>query len=442
MRTVLLLSSLFTLAYVMQTSTTVANEAVWWIGITMVILLVSFSIEQHLLLKRLSLPALLAEQINAGQVPVGILNQIKDDAGGSVVDVISQLHARLFDAQTRENLIADFGVDVLVCVDENLLIRAVNQSCWKFWKYRPQDLTDVSMRKLLDTESAQIFQGKLTECKDTGERAQPFVTRLTAGDQSSIYCEWQIEWTAKDQVFYCVSRDVTQRMLLELYKKEFVAMVSHDLRTPLGNVMMSLELLTTQHSSSFSEGANSLLKKIRRSVHRLLSLTDQLLDLEKSETGNLSVQQDIYSSKLMVGEAADAVSSLAASKDVNVLVPDNDVLVWADEPRICQVLINLLGNAIKFSPKKSTVRISVQKKGQLVEFEVTDEGPGIPLSEQSNLFKRFVPISTASASTDKSFGLGLVICKHIVEAHGQTIGVRSQVGQGSSFWFTLSSADE
>lgn len=406
-----------------------------------VIILANFVIELNVLHALVLLPALLARRVKSGELSLDFLSRTKTQHNIPLLDLIADTNNQLVEAKTREMLIADFGVEVLVCLDEQMNIRAINESCLKYWKHTRQKLQGKPVATVLTKDSLPLLHEFLAARKMQPTK-DPLVLSMNAGDDRTLFCEWQVEWTDTHKLFYCAVKDVTQRKLLELYKQEFVSMISHDLRTPLGNVMMSLELLEAQESPTLSQRGIEVLQTTRQSVHRLISLTEQLLDLEKSDEGKLVVSPDICAVSSLVTDAIAAIRLLAAAKSIEIRQPDNELLVWADEHRIVQVLINLLGNAINFSKKNSVIVIETHGNGQSVEFRVIDQGPGIALEEQSKLFKRFTNVSTSYAGEKKSVGLGLVICKNIIEAHDSKIGVRSTEGTGSTFWFNLKQAAE
>lgn len=219
-------------------------------------------------------------------------------------------------------------------------------------------------------------------------------------------------------------------------KQEIVAMVSHDLRTPLSSVMSTLTLLKEGVLGDISEQAKTRVKGASKSTARLMSLINDLLDAEKLESGKMLIAKrdicllDIFES------AIHSVGEIAEEKSITIDVPYSAPSVSADHDRVVQILVNLLSNAIKFSPEKSEIRVELAEQNEFVELRVIDNGRGVPEKFREAIFERFSQVESADGDRGKGTGLGLPICKMIVEALGGKIGCRSE-GKGSTFWFTL-----
>jgi signal transduction histidine kinase len=219
-------------------------------------------------------------------------------------------------------------------------------------------------------------------------------------------------------------------------KSQFVSMVSHDLRTPMANMRAFLEALS---SGLYGEVSAQGIKKVvflEGGIDRLNSLISELLDIEKLESASL--QPANVSLKKLLEKSVAAVSSLGQGYGVTVeLEPlEGDTELWADESRIVQVIVNLLSNALKFSPTGGKVAVGAKSADDNVEIMVKDEGCGIAKELQAEIFQIYkrVPVQ---GSGQEGFGLGLYIAKTIVEGHRGTIGVKSEEGKGSTFWFRL-----
>ncbi len=210
--------------------------------------------------------------------------------------------------------------------------------------------------------------------------------------------------------------------------------VAHDIRSPLVSVETSLSLLENALPSNLDEQALSCLKSVRGNVNRVLRLADDLLTLDNLDDNTIELKLADCQLLRLAQDAADSIASLAQAKDISIKVDCPDLTINIDEGRMMQVLINLLGNAIKFSPKDSTICIGGRKvKGGLQIF-VEDEGKGMDAEAASKIFDKYV---TGAGQTEKAFGLGLAICQLIVTAHGGTINVDSELGRGSTFFIFL-----
>jgi signal transduction histidine kinase len=221
-------------------------------------------------------------------------------------------------------------------------------------------------------------------------------------------------------------------------RKAFVAMVSHDLRSPLTAVSGYLELLEMGCMGDLTPAAQDGLTRARRNVQRLIRLINDLLDLEKMESGTIQLKLTDVSMKKVLDDSIEAVSVLAEGAKVTVEHEYGDFQLTADADRVVQVLVNLLSNAIKFSPEGASVRVTLTTRDDgFVEVRVADKGRGVPEKYRELIFERFKQVDESDHSAKGGTGLGLPICKAIVEQHGGSIGVDSSEGNGSEFWFTL-----
>lgn len=236
--------------------------------------------------------------------------------------------------------------------------------------------------------------------------------------------------------------DITEKLATQRLRRQFVAMVSHDLRTPLANVSASLEMLFDGRFGDMSEDGKKQLGRAQRSVDRMLLLINDLLDLEKIESASFKLTPSIISADEVLERAVETASIRAQESGIILSYEHTVVKCWADGERVIQVLINLIDNAIKFSQPGQKVVVSTVLKEKFLEFRVTDEGRGIPVEMQEQIFERFMQVSKEDRKKRHGSGLGLAICKAIVESHGGEIGVNSTIGRGTTFWFRLPLEEE
>lgn len=222
-------------------------------------------------------------------------------------------------------------------------------------------------------------------------------------------------------------------------KQEYLQMICHDLRTPIANVVMSLELMRSLEARP-EESGRDLLGTAERNLRRALGLINQILEIERMESGMIELNYDVLTSTELCTKAREAVESLGAKKQIAIEIEDPEVDFVADTDRLIQVLVNLLGNAIKFSEPKSTIKINCRMQDEKVTFAVIDQGRGIPPSAMATVFNRFQQVDSSDQKSGS--GLGLAVCKAIIEAHHGQIGVESTLGQGSKFWFTIPAEPE
>lgn len=235
-------------------------------------------------------------------------------------------------------------------------------------------------------------------------------------------------------VFY----DTTEIERLERMRKDFVANVSHELRTPLTSIQGYIETLI-EGAVDDVQRRGEFLDTIRQQAIRLGKLTADLLTLSTIEAGKYPFKRARTDLRQVILESLDAIRTLAQQKSISLLFEDRSPLtpVECDPDAIQQVLLNLLDNAVKFSPSGSTVRVEVERKEEMLAVSVLDQGIGIPSIELPRLFERFYRVDRARSRELGGTGLGLAIVKHIVEAHAGRVAVESQVGKGSRFTVLL-----
>jgi PAS domain S-box-containing protein len=236
-------------------------------------------------------------------------------------------------------------------------------------------------------------------------------------------------------------QDVTERRAIEQMKNEFISIVSHELRTPLTSIRGSLGLLASGLLKKFPDKADKMLKIAVENTDRLVRLINDILDIERLESGKVTVeQQECDLAGLMLG-ASETMQAMANDNGVRLVVEPFQTKVWADSDRCLQVLTNLLSNAIKFSNRDGEVKLFAEptesENGSWVKISVKDNGRGIPPEAIGKIFERFGQVDASDSREKGGTGLGLPICKTIVEQHGGMLWVESEMGQGSTFIFTL-----
>lgn len=226
---------------------------------------------------------------------------------------------------------------------------------------------------------------------------------------------------------------------LDQAKSEFLSIASHELRTPMTSIKGSLSLLGNGIMGQIDEAPLQLIRIAETETDRLIRLINDLLDLAKIEARKLPLASDWTAWEDTLRSTTTGLVGFAHNAGVNIAFdPAPGIEVFMDKDRVQQVLTNLISNAIKFSPRGSTVHIYTghTKSGHLL-INVRDQGPGIAPADQELIFQKFRQGATAENPIVKGTGLGLAIAKALVEEHGGDIGVESELGKGSAFWFTL-----
>ena len=225
-------------------------------------------------------------------------------------------------------------------------------------------------------------------------------------------------------------------------RSDFISMLSHEIRTPLTSIRESVNLIAEEVVGDINDKQRRFLLIASRELERITTLLNELMQISRLEAGAVELHPRVIDLGEFVHGAISRLVPAAEAKDISIHpeIDSGTSELYGDPDNLQQVLLNLLGNAIKFSPQGSSIQVSVRRddsaKGPLLIFSVKDTGPGIPYAEQSLVFHKYYRASGIRDQVD-GVGLGLSISRHIVEAHGGEIGVSSVPGEGSTFTFTL-----
>ena len=265
--------------------------------------------------------------------------------------------------------------------------------------------------------------------------------KIYADERESYYTKEVLAVTSKDKIIgsVIILKNITEFQQLDEAKTNFIATISHELKTPISSIKMSLKLLEDSRIGAVNPEQRQLLENIDEDARRLLQITGELLDMAQVETGKLQLNFGSTHPRNIVDYAVKALKTTADQKQVAITVQCAENLpdVQADLDKTTWVLINLLSNAIKYSHEKSKVDLVVKiYKADEIEFSVQDHGRGIDQRYLSRIFERYFKVPGAT-SEQTGTGLGLAIAKDFIEAQAGKIGVESEMGEGSRFYFTL-----
>ena len=323
--------------------------------------------------------------------------------------LISDLEGRVTDANHRAETFLGYSSAALLGRSVLSLHKANEQRL-------PKDLSQLELGQTISYESeAELKTGNSVAI-------EIYVKRIDI--ERKPYLQWII-------------RDVSERLALDELRADLTSMIFHDLRSPLGNVLSSLEVLKTSMKDD-DEALQTVLAIALRSGRRLSRLIEQLLDLEQLEAGQAVLHKSRGSLSNLVVEAVEEVHPVAEGKGHVLsfdLGSDSLPMVEMDAEMIRRVLINLLENAIKYSRTEGKISVTLTRSDNDMRVGVSDNGPGIPREDQSRVFEKFARVQRKGRP--KGLGLGLAFCRLAVEAHGGRIWVESEPGQGSTFYFTL-----
>ncbi|MHC5744526.1 MAG: response regulator [Nostoc sp.] len=361
----------------------------------------------------------------------------------SQLDERQRTQGELRFSQARFARILDIADDAIISINRFQSITLFNQGAEKIFGYSAQEVIGHSLDLLLPQ---RFFQAHRQHVVDFGQ--SPNVARRM-GERREIYgrrkdgTEFPAEASISkiemaEEIFYTVIlRDITERKQIERMKDEFVSVVSHELRTPLTSIHGSLGMLASGLLPTDSEQGKRLLQIATDSSERLVRLINDILDIERIESGKAKMEPEICNIVDLIVQAVNVMQPLADKAAVKVSVSALSVQVLADCDRIVQTLTNLVSNAIKFSSPGSTVWLEAQQQGNEVLLTVKDTGRGIPTDKLESIFERFQQVDSSDSRNHDGTGLGLAICKSIMQQHGGRIWAESALGEGSTFYVTL-----
>lgn len=356
----------------------------------------------------------------------------------ALMTAVDQVVNALVEVSEREKAIADYSADIICSMDASGKVLASNTAFYRLLGY---GVVGKAPDRILLPEDVESLKVALNFVREKGSTRSVDVRALKK-DGSVCDLRWTIEWSGSQNQYFCIVSDISVSKELERVKSEFVHMISHDLRTPLSSLQFNLEVIESGIYGELAYEGRKSLSGAQRSIGRLIALIGQLLDLDKCESGHLELDLKVEPLSEIIETAVEQLNGFAAMNKVTLKPMKTNLHVWAESGRLTQVLINLVSNGIKYSPAESMVEIRVKDMVDLVEVAVVDQGKGVPSAYQNLIFDRYRQVSVTDSSEKKGTGLGLAICKALVTVHGGTIGVDSEEGKGSTFWFRVRKASE
>ncbi len=380
----------------------------------------------------------------------------------SVAAAIARKQAadRLAESESRTRAIVDHAVDGIVTIDERGRIESFNPAAARMFGHAPEDMIGLNVSRLMPEPYASEHDGYLRRYLDTGQAKIIGVGREVIGrrkDGSEFPLDLSISEVrlANRRLFTGLMRDVTARKQADAAlrqakeaaeaanqaKSEFLASMSHEIRTPMNAIIGMADLLL---ESPLTPEQTEYVRIFQRAGGTLMGLINDILDLSKVEAGHLNLEQIDFDLQEAVDTAAEIVAVRAHEKGLELacrVAPDVPRYAIGDPTRLRQVLVNLMGNAVKFTEKGEVVLTVEREPGRsepgCLRCSVRDTGIGIPKDKLESVFERFTQADTSTTRKYGGTGLGLAISKRLVELMGGRIWVESEPGQGSTFRFTV-----
>ncbi len=334
--------------------------------------------------------------------------------------------------------------DAIIGFDENDLIQFANPVAIKLLGVEEKDLIGSSTEEIASQN--ELFNILIDETDDFSDLKLYLDGELSYFTKELFEIGVPNEGRAEENKtglkrrgYFILLKNITRFYKLDEAKTNFIATISHELKTPISSLKMSLKLMEDKRYGTVTKFQKELINNINDDSNRLLKITSELLDMGQVETGKLLLNFGSTDPKNIVNYACEAIQFIARQKEItlNIKCPKGLTEVWADPDKTAWVLINFLTNAIKYSPQSSIIDVTVKKSSLgRVEFSVKDSGNGIEEIYLPRIFERYFKVPGSEFSVPGT-GLGLAIAKDFIEAQGGEIGVESKIGEGSRFFFLL-----
>ncbi len=390
---------------------------------------------------------------NETRIPVQVTaTPIKDGQGHithavaafSDISQLKQQQARIREEETLHRALLDSAIDAIITINEQAEIIRINPAAEKMFGYSKAELLGRNVKLLVPEPHQSLHDHYVQHYLETGQGKIIGIGRevnVRCKDGSQIPCDLAItEVKLPDKLlFKGILRDIRERKRIEQMQKEFIATVSHELRTPLTSISGSLKLLKHELNAETQALAKELLEIADSNAERLILLVNDILDIEKLESGAMKFDMKPQSVSDLLSQAVTVNQSYAEQHATQFQLTEkaSNINIIVDKDRFIQVLTNLLSNAAKFSPSGCPVEVISEQSGDTIRVTVADQGPGIPESFKEQLFNKFAQAERADSQRKGGTGLGLCIAKAMIERMDGQIGCESEPGQGSRFYIEL-----
>lgn len=383
---------------------------------------------------------------------------------------------KMADASRKERAIVDNAIDMICTLDKTMRFLSANPASESYLNMSVDDILGRRLVEFLPPRQAESVIAAVASLASESQVVDMEVT-LVRRDGSEVATSWSMRSSAEEHSIFCVVHNITERKRAEALRQELLAMITHDLFTPLASISNSMEMISMGRFGELDEAGMRYLEMAGKNAERMEALMDDLLDLEKARSGMMELNATVVNLQELFERMSKLLEPLAVAASMKLVVHKTELAVFADEKLLQRIITNLVGNAIKYAGEGASIDLSAEleqvsvapatSRGgisaaptggaegvtivtvtgrdelsdhrsvnkSMVRIFVSDSGIGIPEDKRENLFERFYQARGKDAELGS--GLGLSICKTLVELHGGTISVASQENKGTTFSFSL-----
>ena len=356
---------------------------------------------------------------------------------------------KLITEQNKIEAIIRNIADAVIATDNSNRILFVNEQLEKWFGVKNDEVMEHELTKYFDNENlikliSKTYEEKQPLSKEIAIDVPLFLSPENKG-KKVVKTTSALVIDGKKNLIGVVTtlRDITREKEIDKMKSELISVVSHELRTPLTSIQGFTQLIM-EMGDDLSDNIKEFLNIIGSESDRLLNIINDFLDLSRIESGRIKIEKVKFDVNNIINSAIFAVSGQAAQKEIDLTAThyEGEAFVYADKNLINQILVNIVGNAVKYSPKKSKVTIYIEEETDKYWICIRDTGYGIPKEHLDRIFEKFYRVRTGETETISGTGLGLSIVKEIIDKHNEQIFVESEIGKGSTFRFSLSKYKE
>lgn len=371
------------------------------------------------------------------------ISPVKDEQGMIIgISKIARDITNLIEAEKQSAMlsaIVSYSDDAIISKDLNSIVTSWNDSAERIFGYSAAEMIGQSIVKLIPKDRLQEEPEIIMRIKN-GQRVDHFETKRLSKHGKlldvSLTISPVMDLAGRIIGISKIARDITDRKQEEQRRNDFIAILSHELKTPLTSMRSYVQVALLRAAESADSFTEKMLMRAETQTYKMASLIQNFLDLSRLEEAKMTLNVSDFSLSELIEEVLNDTFALSTSHYIEY-EPCLDIKISADREKLGQVIINFLENAIRYSPKGTIVKIRCELNRESIIFSVTDQGHGIAKADQVRLFERFYRANDQPPHSWPSFGIGLYLTSEILKLHGGEVGVQSEVGKGSTFSFVL-----